>query len=458
MRTKIIRHSICLSVILLYPLLADAQGGMGSGESGQVGIGIASPAASAKLEVYATNKGFLMPRVTLTGTSDAGTISSPATGLIVYNTATAGSSPSNVTPGFYYYDGTKWQRCNNQQPDATISFDKATPTTSGVAFTPSVTQNPDYVYISSVDGSQWTWNGSAYVLYAPIPSSPWYLEGGTTDAGAGKSTNIYRTGKLGIGTANPTTTVEVGTTDGSVSGELVLNPKSYWYFGGKVLFKRSVTGSTKDWVMEQYMGQVESVTNPRFRIYPSGDETLGIAIMENGKVAINPLSNYTSQTEELLVNGTARITENLNAGGGFYATAGSTSDQWINKGGSPKVLYVDDISDPNNWWNNSASNTFQPTVAGYYFISAMANWQADAAADGSMELYIYKNTSDVVSVVTDKLPTKTSTTQLVTGVVYLNGSTDYIQIRVLNSDNGSSPSMKITGGQLWTKAEAYKIN
>jgi hypothetical protein len=43
-------------------------------------------------------------------------------------------------------------------------------------------------------------------------------------------------------------------------------------------------------------------------------------------------------------------------------------------------------------------------------------------------------------------------------VVYLNGSTDYIQIRVLNSDNGSSPSMKITGGQLWTKAEAYKIN
>jgi hypothetical protein len=97
-------------------------------------------------------------------------------------------------------------------------------------------------------------------------------------------------------------------------------------------------------------------------------------------------------------------------------------------------------------------------VAGYYFISAMANWQADAAADGSMELYIYKNTSDVVSVVTDKLPTTTSTTQLVTGMVYLNGSTDYIQIRVLNSDNGSSPSMKITGGQLWTKAEAYKIN
>lgn len=32
---------------------------------------------------------------------------------MVYNTATAGTAPNNVTPGFYYWDGTQWIRLNN---------------------------------------------------------------------------------------------------------------------------------------------------------------------------------------------------------------------------------------------------------------------------------------------------------------------------------------------------------
>ncbi len=129
--------------------------------SAQVGVGTSSVEASAKLQVEASNKGFLPPRVALTSTATASNaISSPATGLLVYNTATAGSSPNNVTPGFYYYDGSKWQRVSNDQPVSTISFDKATPTTSGVAFTPNIPANSAYVYVSSVDNSKWTYNTS----------------------------------------------------------------------------------------------------------------------------------------------------------------------------------------------------------------------------------------------------------------------------------------------------------
>ena len=76
------------------------------GASGQIGIGTSSPNASAKLEIASTSKGFLLPRVALTSTSDVATIASPATALLVYNTATAG----NVTPGFYFYSGTAWVR------------------------------------------------------------------------------------------------------------------------------------------------------------------------------------------------------------------------------------------------------------------------------------------------------------------------------------------------------------
>ncbi len=78
------------------------------GALAQTGIGTTAPATSAKLEVYATNKGFLPPRIALTGAADASTIASPVAGLLIYNTATAGTAPNNVVPGYYYWNGTAW--------------------------------------------------------------------------------------------------------------------------------------------------------------------------------------------------------------------------------------------------------------------------------------------------------------------------------------------------------------
>lgn len=165
----------------------------------QVGIGTSTPNSSAKLQVDANNKGFLPPRVALTATTDGVTIASPVAGLLIFNTATAGTSPNNVSPGYYYYDGAKWQRLINQQPDATISFDQATPTASGVTFTPNTPASQDYIYVSSIDGSQWTYNGTAYITYVAPASTAWYLSGGSNDAGSNKLDNIYRIGNVGLG-------------------------------------------------------------------------------------------------------------------------------------------------------------------------------------------------------------------------------------------------------------------
>ena len=199
-----------LLLVLLFPTMFFAQ----------VGIGTTTPDASAKLEVNATDKGFLPPRVTLTGTADITTIASPATGLFVYNTATAGTAPSNVSPGFYYYDGSKWQRIINQQPDATVEFDQATPTTGGVVFTPNNPASKDYVYVSTTDNSQWTYNGTTYVTYTPPASTAWNLSGGTTDAGSNKTSGIVRSGKVGIGSGitTPSNILEVNGTGGTGTG------------------------------------------------------------------------------------------------------------------------------------------------------------------------------------------------------------------------------------------------
>lgn len=70
----------------------------------------AVPLASAMLDIDATNRGLLIPRVALTATNAAGPITAPATSLLVYNSATAGVAPNNVTPGYYYWDGAQWVR------------------------------------------------------------------------------------------------------------------------------------------------------------------------------------------------------------------------------------------------------------------------------------------------------------------------------------------------------------
>jgi hypothetical protein len=73
------------------------------------------PDPSAGLDVSFTDKGFLPPRVSLTATNSASPVTAPAAGLLIYNTAVAGASPNNVTPGYYYWDGAKWTPVSSPQ-------------------------------------------------------------------------------------------------------------------------------------------------------------------------------------------------------------------------------------------------------------------------------------------------------------------------------------------------------
>lgn len=84
--------------------------------SAQTGIGTTTPEASAKLDVSSTNKGFLPPRIALTAMNSGSPVTSPATGLLIFNTASAGTNPNQVTPGYYYWDGvnSKWVRLEDK--------------------------------------------------------------------------------------------------------------------------------------------------------------------------------------------------------------------------------------------------------------------------------------------------------------------------------------------------------
>jgi hypothetical protein len=94
----------------LLPLSIEAQN-VAINTTGAVG------AASAMLDVNSTNSGVLIPRVALTATNVAAPVTTPATSLLVYNTATAGAGLTAVVPSFYYWDGTQWVKLQSGNTD-----------------------------------------------------------------------------------------------------------------------------------------------------------------------------------------------------------------------------------------------------------------------------------------------------------------------------------------------------
>ncbi|QBA20519.1 hypothetical protein EU348_04715 [Chryseobacterium indologenes] len=89
---------------------------------GNVGVGTNAPDNSALLDLTATNRGFLLPRVSLTSMTDGTTVPSPAKGLMVYNSNTA------LTPygeGLYVNSGTSgapsWDKLSPQKSDFILS-------------------------------------------------------------------------------------------------------------------------------------------------------------------------------------------------------------------------------------------------------------------------------------------------------------------------------------------------
>jgi trimeric autotransporter adhesin len=86
---------------------------------------------NAALQFTQATKGILVPKVELTATNSSDPFldlsDASNNGLLVYNTATDGTSPNNVIPGFYYWDATTWKAIS---PTSVANATNATNTTN----------------------------------------------------------------------------------------------------------------------------------------------------------------------------------------------------------------------------------------------------------------------------------------------------------------------------------------
>lgn len=322
----------------------------------QTGIGITTPDASAKLEVFATNKGFLPPRVALTANNSASPITNPANGLMVFNTATAGASPNQVVPGYYYWDATgqTWVSLSttvgNVQNQAI--FRSTSNTSAGQAITSwnsrfnniasgdlTVSSNTTFILSNGVYKIEWALPYQSFNTYNSMQlqefsSNNWSAyrndagfanlsNGGNTDWGGG----TYAADILDC--SSNSRTIRIINNDGA--------SRTLFYGVSLIITKLnpSITTSTTADNFGNHTATRNILLNGNFISNDGGNE--GIRIDNSGNVGIG----NSSPTSALDVIGTGKFsTSIINSGSRTYLGKDGGSMHWIGT--------TDAVGEPNN--------------------------------------------------------------------------------------------------------------
>jgi hypothetical protein len=151
----------------------------------------------------------------------------------------------------------------------------------------------------------------------------------------------------------------------------------------------------------------------------SAGTAIAIAGDTTGNLAFTTQAGTYTQTVPN-ATGTVMVSGNMPA---FSAYLNSNTS--VTTGVTTKVTFDIEEFDTNN---NFASSRFTPTIAGYYQINSCVLFASASATQTSSATYIYKNGSaykigsDFTGVAMN------STAQTISTIVYMNGSTDYLEI------------------------------
>ena len=170
------------------------------------------------------------------------------------------------------------------------------------------------------------------------------------------------------------------------------------------------------------VGTDASASN-NFTIYQpaSPDGTLRIGV-----------GNADSPTEVGRFNSNGYVATNAPA-----FSAYQSSGQSISNATATKIIFDTEEFDTNSNYDNATNYRFTPTVAGYYQFTTAARLPVGTGS-GESWLTFYKNGSSAKRVMNYQALTNTGVfMQQGTALIYMNGSTDYVEVYIQHSVGSS---------------------
>ncbi len=308
----------------------------------QTGIGTTTPHASAKLDVSSTNKGFLPPRVTLTGISDNSTIASPATGLLVYNTG----DNVGLTAGYYFWNGNAWATIATAGGSGSFaaSFVRGSRTASQsvavggiVSFSAVDNTAGQDISLNTTNGKITLAPGNTYRLIAAVPNFSgnrpafmWYNETSSSYIGSASNAFSPTDGASGVGafggiaeviiTPNASTVLSFRLLSSSGSGSITVGgladfstSGSYPWFEAQVISGNApVTGQSVEYVSVSTISQ-SSIGDNRDLIFTTNN---------GGNIPYNTSTGVFTLSANKTYLFQAQIRSNLPSAGGNYIEYG----------------------------------------------------------------------------------------------------------------------------------------
>jgi len=152
---------------------------------------------------------------------------------------------------------------------------------------------------------------------------------------------------------------------------------------------------------------------------------------------------YNTDTNEVrLFNGVDWVSIGTGGGGGGGAITATeavvvgklTENATVATNADLVVPFVD-YADPNSWWN-ATTKRFTPNIAGYYNVTLQVWWNAGAITNNQNNIQMRKN-GNTIGISQTQIVTGSGYSQNVTRVIYLNGTTDYIDFTAYSSNSSS---------------------
>ena len=205
-----------------------------------------------------------------------------------------------------FVDESKLSASTVTTPTDVVMFDKTNPSDNTATFTPNTPTTINTLYVSSVNSSTWTYNGSSYQTYvAPVTTgnTPFYLLGTTVDAGSNKTAAIQHLGPLrattftgdglnitGINAANLAigTIAPIRMGSGTANSTTFLRGDNTWAAAGLQYFTEAQNSSVPNATVKvDSLTAVANTTNADFSIVPKGTGAFTLAIPDNTTVGGN---------------------------------------------------------------------------------------------------------------------------------------------------------------------------